>query len=122
MTLRTACRMSLWLGVLSVLAILAAHLALPGHLSRRSGCVAGMERSTRVVPDHHYVSRVRIDCGMEGAGIRSLTSSRTTFDGFRGRASGAGSASRRKISGRLTRESMTCSGCAIIRPGRRTSG
>ena len=28
MTLRTACRMSLWLGVLSVLAILAAHLAL----------------------------------------------------------------------------------------------
>lgn len=28
MTLRTACRVSLWLGVLSVLAILAAHLAL----------------------------------------------------------------------------------------------
>ena len=28
MTLRTACRVSLWLGVLSVLAILAVHLAL----------------------------------------------------------------------------------------------
>ena len=28
MTLRSACRVSLWLGVLSVLAILAAHLAL----------------------------------------------------------------------------------------------
>jgi hypothetical protein len=28
MTLRTACRVSLWLGFLSVLAILAAHLAL----------------------------------------------------------------------------------------------
>jgi hypothetical protein len=28
MTLRTACRMSLWLGVVSVLAIVTAHLAL----------------------------------------------------------------------------------------------